>query len=1093
MNLSKFALTLFTSLMSAFFAYAQGTYNKLPVIIPATPNAAELSKYGNLDVGLQTGSLNFKVPIYTIAGNQWSMPIDLQYSTAGIKVDQIASRVGLGWALNAGGVVTRNINGKPDEFNTLKTLPSNWTNFDVNTKSFLDDATSPSWSGGTDTEPDEFSYNFNGYSGKFILDGNKQAVLIPYNNLKISYTFVDNTSSFITIITPDGSRYIFKDTEYTTANSLVAGNQQTIAAGMPTSWYLSKIILPNMEEVNFTYQNISYSYIAGVSQTLTQSLDTENQNQNPCPALQCDLLNNTESTVLSLISVSGCKLLKINFRSFEASFVYIDRQDLPTNSSNLENAEKILSKIVVKSDNNTLKSFEFNYEYGISSDFYASPYGNEPTLKYRPYLSSLYQKGSEGTVVGRHLFTYNDINGMPPRLSYSQDMFGYFNGKLNSVLIAKPDDALHQQLFWKATADRNSDLVNTLKGVLVKIDYPTGGTDSVSYELNNYRTTENVVQRGSRILAIPKTATSPIIKTSDAFIPISTNNITLNGGALIMTGPDDPAPGASADLIRFEILRQSDGAIVYTRVINSSQNPLNESLSGLTAGVAYVFRMTSLVSNVKCNATVAFDSQYTSNEITKNTSGLRVKNLISKSATDALPIIKKYYYSTAQDLTKSSGRIGFNPNTFKTSKYYNSGSCGSAESGLLSFAPCKNIVAYSNSLVNLFSYSQNHIYYETVTESLGGNFDNGGVQHTYIINADIPSKLLLGEPALGIRLSNTGLKNGLEKEQLTFRNKNGVFVNLKRIINTYKADTISTQESYYITKGHDYPITHNPMWFIEFEGYSIQKYKFYSGWVYKDSTLVYDYDEEGNTLLSKTRYQYPNVLHTQIGKEVVSTSDGLVKEVDYKYPHEMVSLSRDPNGIYQGMIARNIISPVVEQTVIKNAKVSLERINFIQPFSGIYVPGSVEVFNDQSNSDEVRIRYHVYDSKGNPLSLGQENAAKINYIWSYNSQYPIAEIKNADYATVVAVLGGAPAINTIASSDPTDSQVKAWIDQLRNSALLKDAQITSYTYKPLVGMTSSTDAKSMTTYYEYDAFQRLKTIKDQNGNILKQTDYHYKN
>jgi YD repeat-containing protein len=42
-------------------------------------------------------------------------------------------------------------------------------------------------------------------------------------------------------------------------------------------------------------------------------------------------------------------------------------------------------------------------------------------------------------------------------------------------------------------------------------------------------------------------------------------------------------------------------------------------------------------------------------------------------------------------------------------------------------------------------------------------------------------------------------------------------------------------------------------------------------------------------------------------------------------------------------------------------------------------------------------------------------------------------------------------------------------------------------------MTSSTDAKGMTTYYEYDAFQRLKTIKDQNGNILKQTDYHYKN
>lgn len=33
----------------------------------------------------------------------------------------------------------------------------------------------------------------------------------------------------------------------------------------------------------------------------------------------------------------------------------------------------------------------------------------------------------------------------------------------------------------------------------------------------------------------------------------------------------------------------------------------------------------------------------------------------------------------------------------------------------------------------------------------------------------------------------------------------------------------------------------------------------------------------------------------------------------------------------------------------------------------------------------------------------------------------------------------------------------------------------------------------MTFIYHCDAFQRLKTIKDQNGNILKQTDYHYKN
>ena len=56
-----------------------------------------------------------------------------------------------------------------------------------------------------------------------------------------------------------------------------------------------------------------------------------------------------------------------------------------------------------------------------------------------------------------------------------------------------------------------------------------------------------------------------------------------------------------------------------------------------------------------------------------------------------------------------------------------------------------------------------------------------------------------------------------------------------------------------------------------------------------------------------------------------------------------------------------------------------------------------------------------------------------------------------------------------------------------------EAQVIAFDYDPLVGMTSQTDAKGMTTYYEYDAFQRLKAVKDQNFNILKQTDYHYKN
>ena len=55
-----------------------------------------------------------------------------------------------------------------------------------------------------------------------------------------------------------------------------------------------------------------------------------------------------------------------------------------------------------------------------------------------------------------------------------------------------------------------------------------------------------------------------------------------------------------------------------------------------------------------------------------------------------------------------------------------------------------------------------------------------------------------------------------------------------------------------------------------------------------------------------------------------------------------------------------------------------------------------------------------------------------------------------------------------------------------------DAQMNSYTYQPLIGMTSETDPSGKSIIYQYDALGRLQDIKDQNGNIIKTFEYHYK-
>jgi hypothetical protein len=63
------------------------------------------------------------------------------------------------------------------------------------------------------------------------------------------------------------------------------------------------------------------------------------------------------------------------------------------------------------------------------------------------------------------------------------------------------------------------------------------------------------------------------------------------------------------------------------------------------------------------------------------------------------------------------------------------------------------------------------------------------------------------------------------------------------------------------------------------------------------------------------------------------------------------------------------------------------------------------------------------------------------------------------------------------------------IDELR--LYPATAQMITYTYSPLLGMTTQCDVDSRCTYYFYDPLGRLQMIKDQDGNIVKTLDYHF--
>jgi hypothetical protein len=79
------------------------------------PTASSLGEYANFQVNLYTGVLPVNIPLCILSGRGINLPINANYHAKGIRVGETASWIGLGWSLDAGGVITRSVRGLPDE------------------------------------------------------------------------------------------------------------------------------------------------------------------------------------------------------------------------------------------------------------------------------------------------------------------------------------------------------------------------------------------------------------------------------------------------------------------------------------------------------------------------------------------------------------------------------------------------------------------------------------------------------------------------------------------------------------------------------------------------------------------------------------------------------------------------------------------------------------------------------------------------------------------------------------------------------------------------------------------------------------------
>ncbi len=266
MKKTIYTLIFFTS----FLSFSQSFPDNPTQIkeIPPAPSMWEFEKYGNYPVSMHTGVPNISIPLYTIKSGNLNIPISLSYHASGIKVDQKATWVGLGWNLNAGGAITRSVRGSKDEANR------GYLNYPFYKETEFDPAYSNNYyemeemlQGFIDTEPDIFNYNFLGYSGKFIFDQDGSIGLIPHNDLKITPKIIGNSIVSFTVVTPDGITAKFTSTE-SFSEYRGAGLIGDFTVSGVSTWHLTTVTSYNDREVSFDYKSLGLVVDPRLSQSV---------------------------------------------------------------------------------------------------------------------------------------------------------------------------------------------------------------------------------------------------------------------------------------------------------------------------------------------------------------------------------------------------------------------------------------------------------------------------------------------------------------------------------------------------------------------------------------------------------------------------------------------------------------------------------------------------------------------------------------------------------------------------------------------------------------------------------------------------------
>lgn len=257
------------------------------------------------------------------------------------------------------------------------------------------------------------------------------------------------------------------------------------------------------------------------------------------------------------------------------------------------------------------------------------------------------------------------------------------------------------------------------------------------------------------------------------------------------------------------------------------------------------------------------------------------------------------------------------------------------------------------------------------------------------------------------------------------------------------------------------------------------------------STTQTDYSG-GGEIVTQTDYDYYDTYKFNLKSKTTTTSDG--GTITEKYYYSVGDAIPDLSSLTTNQISavntfaanKNYHGRIIEKEVYKNSiLLSAELYGYKDWGNTIY---KLENVYTKKGSSSFKSLYTVedYDNKGNILDLSKEDGSHISYIWGYDKQYPIAKIDNASYSDIASALN----ISTTDLKMYNESNLSS-INGLRANSSMQNSMISTYIYTPLVGITNITDPKNYTVNYYYDTDYRLEIIKDDEGKIINNYEYHY--